>query len=136
MVKMKITIKQIGVIVIGIVMLIIGIFGFAFHAMEIEDHYGDLQDFYFKSNNGDLMVFGKYKKIGLVDKTWTTIRIINLTGDTIDLFNWFYDDNYPEAEIKLYKIKNQFELDELNKDEVKRMIENDEVRSIFDFKNE
>mgnify|MGYP006099463193 FL=1 len=61
--------NKIIISIIGILILIIGFFGFAFHGIEIEDQYGDLQDFYFKSKNGDIMIFGEYEKIGLVNKT-------------------------------------------------------------------
>lgn len=54
---MKITKTKILALTIGVLIFLIGMIALGFHAMEIEDHYGDLQDFYFKSRNGDLIIF-------------------------------------------------------------------------------
>lgn len=99
--------------------------------MEVEDHYGDLQEFYFKSESGDLMIFGEYEKIGLVDKTWKRIRLIDSRKDTVDLYNWFYDDRYQNGSNTLYRTKKEFTLDRLNKEIIRKKIEAGELKRVL-----
>lgn len=35
---------------------VVELIGFGFHAMEIEDHYGDYQEIYYESKDSDLIV--------------------------------------------------------------------------------
>ncbi|MEZ5041903.1 MAG: hypothetical protein R2828_18550 [Saprospiraceae bacterium] len=123
--------NKIIITIIGILIFIIGFFGFAFHGMEIEDQYGDLQDFYFKSKSGDIMIFGDYEKIGLVDKTWKRIRIINSKKDTVDLYNWFNDDRYRNGSNKLYKVKGKISIDELEKEIIILKNQRNELKEIM-----
>ena len=99
--------------------------------MEIEDQYGDLQEFYFKSKSGDLMIFGEYEKIGLVDKTWKRIRLINSKKDTVDLYTWFYDNRFPNGSNTLYRAKEEFIFDKLNKEFIRQKIKNNELKKVM-----
>lgn len=128
---MKISIKKIALSILIILILIIGFLGFAFHGMEIEDQYGDLQDFYFKSKSGDIMIFGEYEKIGLVDKTWKRIRIVDAKKDTIDLYTWFYDDKYSNGSNALYRTKEEITLEELDKEAIRQKIKQNELKKIM-----
>ncbi len=50
--------RRVKIIIIVIIIAIIGIVGFigiGFYTMQIEDHYGNLQEIYYKSKNGDLI---------------------------------------------------------------------------------
>ena len=123
--------NKIIISIIGILILIIGFFGFAFHGIEIEDQYGDLQDFYFKSKNGDIMIFGEYEKIGLVNKTQKRIQIINSKKDTVDLYNWFNDDRYPNGSNKLLRAKVEISIDELEKEIIKQKLQRKELKEIM-----
>jgi hypothetical protein len=99
--------------------------------MEIEDQYGDLQGFYFKSKSGDIMIFGDYEKIGLVDKTYKRIRVINSQEDTVDLYIWFYDDRFPIGSNTLFRPKQEIALDELNKEVIQEKIERNKLKEIM-----
>ncbi len=55
--------------------------------MEIEDHYGDLQETYFDSKNGDLIVNKKTKKFGFISKNWKRAYVITKQNDTLDLYD-------------------------------------------------
>jgi hypothetical protein len=131
MVSVKISIKKVVISILIILILTIGLFGFAFHSMEIEDQYGDLQGFYFKSKSGDIMIFGDYEKIGLVDKTYKRIRVINSQEDTVDLYIWFYDDRFPIGSNTLFRPKQEIALDELNKEVIQEKIERNKLKEIM-----
>lgn len=99
--------------------------------MEIEDHYGDLQEFYYKSKNGDLMIFGEYEKIGLVDKTWKRIRVVDSKKDTVDLYTWFYDDRFPNGLNTLYRTKEELTFDKLNKEVIRNKVEENKLKEVM-----
>lgn len=58
--------------------------------MEIEDHYGDLQEIYFDSENGDLILNKETKKFGVITKNWKRADVVTQQNDTIDLYNLVY----------------------------------------------
>ena len=127
---MKKTINKILISITVIIVSIILILGLAFHWMEIEDHYGDLQEFYYKSRSGDLMILGNYRSIGIVDKTCTKLSIINSQSDTIDLFNWVYENSYGENSVKLYRTRKNIPIKELEPDKIILKIQNNEIKEI------
>lgn len=128
---MKNSTKKVVISILIILISIIGFFGFAFHSMEIEDQYGDLQEFYFKSKSGDIMVLGDCEKVGLVDKTWKRIRVINAQKDTVDLYTWHYDDRFPNRSNILFRPKEKFTLDKLNKEVIQEEIERNKLKKII-----
>ena len=77
------------------------------------------------------MIFGEYEKIGLVDKTWKRIRIINSKKDTVDLYTWFFDDRYPNGSNTLYRAKESITIDKLNKDLIRQKIGKGELRKVM-----
>ena len=131
MVNMKTSTKKVTLLILIVLIFIIEFFGFAFHGMEIEDQYGDLQEFYFKSKSGDIMVFGEYEKIGLVDKTWKRIKVIDSRKDTVDLYTWFYDDRFPNGSNTLYRTKEGFTFDKLNKEVIRQKIEGNKLKKVM-----
>lgn len=126
----KITINKILISIAIIVVLTIVVLGLTFHGMEIEDHYGDLQEFYYKSKSGDLMILGNYESMGIVNKSWTKLRIVNSHNDTIDLFNWVYGNSYGENSVKLYRTRKNIPIEELEKDKISLKIQNNEIKKV------
>ena len=126
---MKTTRNKIFISITVILFLTIGLLGFAFHGIEIEDHYGDLQKIYYKSRSGDLIILGDYKSIGIVDKTWARLNVVNLNYDTVDLLSWVYD-NYEEGSIDLYRVKKEITFKELEKDKIRIKIQNNEIKKL------
>jgi Na+/H+ antiporter NhaA len=57
----------------GILLIIFTLISFGLWTMEIEDRYGDLQEVYYKSQDGDLILLENKQnglnKYGLIDKT-------------------------------------------------------------------
>ena len=78
---MKKVILSIIIIFIGFSMFII----WGLYLMVIEDRYGDLQQVYFDSKNGDIIINNQTKKYGIITKNWKRVNILTKENDTIDL---------------------------------------------------
>ena len=74
-----------------------------FYGMEIEDTYGDNQDIFYGSRQGDLVVNHDTKEFGEIKKTWTRFYV-TINSDTIDIREWWDDKN-----IEIYELSD-FEL--------------------------
>ena len=86
--KLKITLGLFGLLIFGAVaFVVIGLYG-----MEIEDTYGDNQDIFYNSRNGDIIVNHQTKELGKIHKTWKRFYVIN-NFDTIDERPWWNDKN-------------------------------------------
>ena len=79
-----------GVVIIGL-LAIVGFIGFGLYSMEIEDHYGDLQEFYYKANDGDIIVNTTKEVYGVIEKDWKRIYV-DQGQERTDLYNWVYQD--------------------------------------------
>ena len=77
------------------------------------------------------MIFGEYEKVGLVDKTWRRIRIVDSRKDTVDFYNWFYDDRYLDGSNTLYRTEKELTLDELNREIIRKKIEGNELKKVL-----
>jgi hypothetical protein len=91
--KIKIILSILGLAIISVCLLI----GMGLYAMEIEDSYGDYQDFYYQSRQGDVVINRSTKEFRRIEKTWKRIYGIH-NSDTTDLWNWL-DKN----EIEIYR---------------------------------
>lgn len=100
--------------------------------MEIEDHYGDLQEVYFESKDGDIIVNKETKQYGLITKNWKRANVITKENDTLDLYNFIYRNEKrnsyevlrSENELKVNSFKFE-KISELKKKKlIKAIIEN------------
>jgi hypothetical protein len=82
-----------GVLVIGLGGLIL----FGMYSMEIEDTYGDNQDIFYASRQGDIVINNQTKELGLIAKTWTRFYVIN-DNDTLNINGWWDD-----KDIEIYR---------------------------------
>ncbi|WP_018477268.1 hypothetical protein [Pontibacter roseus] len=99
--KFKIILVTLSLIVVGMALFIaIGLYG-----MEIEDRYGDNQDIFYRSRQGDIVVNHQTKELGEIKKTWTRFYVVNKL-DTIDTNDWWDDKN-----IEIYKVTDSEPLD-------------------------
>ena len=90
----KIILTVFGVLVIGLG----GLFMFGMYSMEIEDTYGDNQDIFYNSRQGDIIVNNQAKELGQISKTWTRFYVIN-ANDTLNINDWWDDKN-----IEIYRL--------------------------------
>jgi hypothetical protein len=90
-------------IILSITIVLLTLFGwiaFGLYLMEIEDHYGDLQQVYFNSESGDIIVNKQSQKFGIITKNWKRADVITKENDTLDLYELIYT----------YQVKNKYEV--------------------------
>lgn len=104
-------------------MILIILLAFGLHSIEIEDHYGDMQKFYYNSQNGDVVIYENFEVIGLIDKNWKRIRVLTKEGESMDFYNWVYENKYLVEKIKFYRPDRKWKIDELTEENIKRSLE-------------
>ncbi|WP_029269503.1 hypothetical protein [Flavobacterium sp. KJJ] len=103
-------------IVLRITILIIIIFGFiafGLYLIEIDDHYGDLQEIYFETKSGDIIINKQTKEFGVIAKNWKRADIITKENDTLDLNEIIYK-NQEESKYEVFRSEQKFIIGELN----------------------
>ena len=94
--NLKIALGILGLFILGVVVFIAkGLYG-----MEIEDTYGDNQDIFYNTRQGDIVVNHETKKLGEIKKTWKRFYVTN-NLDTVDVDDWWDDKN-----IEIYEFKD------------------------------
>ena len=106
---MKKVILSIIIIFIGFSMFIIC----GLYLMEIEDRYGDLQQVYFDSKNGDIIINKQTKKYGIITKNWKRVNILTKEKDTIDLEDLIII-NRKENKYEVLRSDDKLNIDELD----------------------
>jgi hypothetical protein len=91
--KIKIILGLFGLLILVLVAFVaMGLYG-----MEIEDTYGDNQDIFYNSRQGDIVVNHEAKEFGEIKKTWKRFYV-TYKSDTVDIGDWWDDKN-----IEVYK---------------------------------
>jgi hypothetical protein len=85
---LKIILTVFGLLIIGLGGLVM----FGMYSIEIEDTYGDNQDIFYNSKQGDIVVNNYSKELGQIAKTWTKLYVIN-KNDTLNINEWWDDKN-------------------------------------------
>ena len=107
-----------------------GIVGYGMYLMEIEDHYGDYQNFHFKSKNGDILVNKSTYKIGIIEKNWKRMNIKTKDKDSTDLYSWIWK-NEVETKAEVYRLKhNNLDFTEITYSDLMTMVKNKEAKLI------
>lgn len=120
-------------IIVSAIIIVIGLFGFivwGLHLMEIEDHYGDLQEIYFDSENGDLIVIKDTKKFGIITKNWKRADAITQNNDTLDLYNLIYSKER-EDKYELLRSDTELNLSELTFEKIMEMKSKNSLKTIL-----
>lgn len=92
-----------GLLIFGIVIItVVGFIGFGLYSMEIEDHYGDLKELYYDSQNGDIILNKSTSEFGIIEKNWKRINIRTHKKDSTDLYNWVYQNGI-ETKAEIYR---------------------------------
>ncbi|MCX2738974.1 hypothetical protein [Pontibacter anaerobius] len=101
---MKKRTKIVVLLSVGLVFLFSGFLYLSLHTMEIEDHYGDLQHFYYQSKDGDIIINHESKKFGLIEKDSRRIYIVDNRKEKVDLYNWVYIYNdFQESKVEVFR---------------------------------
>lgn len=94
--RIKIVLALLALTIVSVVLLI----ALGLYTMEIEDTYGDNQDFYYKSRQGDIVINRDTKEFSRIEKTWKRIYGVH-NADTADLWSWL-----EQNEVEIYRPVN------------------------------
>jgi hypothetical protein len=120
-----------GLLIIGTTLtLVIGFVGYGLYLMEIEDHYGDLQELFYASKDGDLIVNKTTSEFGIIEKNWKRIKVNNSKDEPIDLYNWVYK-NGVETNLEIYRPSKKLNFENLTINELTNLIESKNLKFII-----
>lgn len=125
-------------IILSVIIIAFGIFGFlvwGLYLMEIEDHYGDLQETYFDSKNGDLIVNNKTKKFGVIAKNWKRANVITKQNDTLDLYDLIYA-NGNECNYEVFRSDTELNILELSFEKIMKLKDENSIQTVIKNGNE
>lgn len=105
--------KKILLITSILLLIICGLVAYGLYAMEIEDHYGDLQEVYFESKSGDIIINKQTKQFGILTKNWKRADVITKENDTLDLYELIYV-NQNENIYEIFRSEKELKINELN----------------------
>lgn len=119
--------KKIGFTVFGLLALVVGLTIFVgLYAMSIEDHYGNYQEIFFQSKQGDIVVNRSSRKVKKVEKTWTRIYFID-SSDTIDLWSWLNNDT-----VEIFRTKtNSLSLEKIRYEDIDLLVADQKLELII-----
>ena len=119
-------------ILISVSIFIIGSFTFVFYGlylMDIEDRYGDLQQLYFDSKSGDIIVNNMNGKIGLIEFHRRRI-FVNTGKETLDVDEWLDPQNKYIFNTDIYRTKYARDYLNLKRNEFDRKLKLENLESI------
>lgn len=120
-----------GLLIIGTTLtLITGFVGYGLYLMEIEDHYGDLQELFYASKDGDLILNKTTSEFGIIEKNWKRIKVNNSKNESTDLYNWVYK-NGVETNSEIYRPTKNLDFDNLTISELNNLIESKNLKLII-----
>ena len=109
--KVKLILTIFGILIVGVGALI----AFGLYSLEIEDTYGDNQDIFYNTRQGDLVINHTTKEFGEIKKTWTRFYVVK-KQDTVDVYEWWDDKN-----IEVYRPVSNQALDNFNYSDIGRL---------------
>ena len=98
--------------------------------MEIEDHYGDLQEIFYASKDGDLILNKTTSEFGTIEKNWKRIKVNGTKKETTDLYNWIYQ-NGVETKSEIYRPTKKLNLEEISLGQLTDLIKNKDLKYII-----
>ena len=118
---------KIGLIIFGLVVTAtLCSVTYGFYLMEIEEHYGDSQDIFFQSRQGDIAVNRDKREFGTIEKNWKRIYIIDKV-DTVDIWSWLDKDD-----IEIYRPRiNGLTAKNLKYDDIDNLIDDKKIELII-----
>jgi hypothetical protein len=125
-------------IILSFIIIALGIFGFivwGLYLIEIEDHYGDLQETYFDSKSGDIIVNKKTKKFGFIIKTWKRANVITNENDTLDLNN-LINVNGKEFDYEVFRSDTKLNIQELSFEKIMELKDKNSIQTVIKNVNE
>lgn|SRR5690554_4117380 len=97
--------------------------------MEIEDHYGDIQELFYASKDGDLILNKTTSEFGIIEKDWKRIKV-NSKEEPTDLYNWVYKNGI-QTNSEIYRPTKNLNFDSLTINELNSLIESKNLKFII-----
>ncbi len=126
-------IKLAAIVLLFAAILIAFFLFFGFYAMEIEDHFGNHQEIFYRSRNGDVIVQENSKDFGVVQKSWTRLTLWTNEKDSLGLYHFIGDSQEMES-VKIYRSRDSaIDFKEKSYKEIQAMIQH-EIIYLVDIK--
>ena len=119
-------------ILLSISIIIIGGFTFILYGlylMDIEDRYGDLQQLYFDSKSGDIIINNMNGNIGLIEFNKRRI-FVNTGKETLHVDEWLDPQNKYIFNTDIYRPKHAREYLNLKRNEFDKKLKLENLESI------
>ena len=123
-------IKKIFLSIAIILFVLFGWIVFGLYLMTIEDHYGDLQQVYFDSKSGDVIVNKQTKKFGIITKNWKRVDVITKESDTLDLYDLIYTTQV-ENKYEVFRSENELKIKDLTFDKIVKLKDEKLIETII-----
>ncbi|MFQ6603095.1 hypothetical protein [Flavobacterium sp. C3NV] len=104
--------------------------GWTLYLVEIEDHYGDLQEIYFDSKTGDIIINKQTEEFGIISKNWKRADVITKKNDTLDLYDIIYV-NQKENKYEVFRSKKALKINELSFEKIVTLKKDNSLRTII-----
>lgn len=120
-------------IIIGVVILffiISCLVALGLYLIEIDDHYGDLQEIYFDSKSGDIIINKQTQKFGIIAKNWKRADVITQENDTLDLYDLIYK-NQKESKYEVFRSEKQLKINELSFEKIEDLKRQNLIQTII-----
>ena len=123
-------IKKIALGIIILLFVIFGLISWSLYLIEIEDHYGDLQEIYFNCKSGDIIINRQTQKFGIITKNWKRANVITKENDTLDLYNLIYV-NQQENKYELLRSQKELKINELSFEKIVELKKDNIIQTII-----
>ena len=108
----------------------VGFIAWNLYLMEIDDHYGDLQEVYFDSKSGDIIVNKQTQKFGIITKNWKRADVITKENDTLDLYELIYT-NEAENKYEVFRSENELKIDRLSFEKILNLKKENVIETVI-----
>ena len=119
-----------------LIVTIVGFVSFGLYTMQIEDHYGNYQEIYYKSKDGDIIINEESSKIGIIRKNWKRLNVLVIENSSIDLYTFASEVGH-YSKIKVFRPKTKIEkIEQMNLIAIRKLITENKAELIIEYKNE
>lgn len=108
----------------------VGSIGYGFYLMEIEDHYGDMQELFHIARDGDVVVNVATYEFGTIEKAWTRAYVADPCDEQVDLYRWAYH-SWAGSKLKLYRPRNELNISGMDYEGLVELIADRKMRLVL-----
>ena len=126
-----------GLLIFGFAIIVLMVFvAFGRYTMEIEGHYGDYQEVYYVSQDGDIIVNEETSQLGIVGKNWKRLNIWTKEKDSTDLY-FFAIRKSHNSTIKIYQPQTEIKgIKQMEFESIKELITEKKIKLILEYPKE